>query len=213
MYTWLHTHIYIYICYIYFAEGTGVILLASSLLRNIADKTHSHIFPGNLTAVLTAAYPAAVVSAWYWWCWPLSWWRLRILLQSSAHDICDVDHCPDGCVSCCSRQRMILVMLTTVLTAAYPAAVASAWYWWCWSLSWRLRILMQSPAHDISDVGAGKGVEEEVRVLDEGSYFGEQALLREECRTASVIATPPGVECLVLDREWVMTPCPREWSV
>nr|XP_045598842.1 cGMP-dependent protein kinase, isozyme 1-like [Procambarus clarkii] len=47
----------------------------------------------------------------------------------------------------------------------------------------------------------GKSDEEEIRVLQKGSYFGEQALLREECRTASVIAMAPGVECLTLDRE------------
>ncbi|KAK5640118.1 hypothetical protein RI129_010929 [Pyrocoelia pectoralis] len=43
--------------------------------------------------------------------------------------------------------------------------------------------------------------EEEIRTLSRGDYFGEQALLREECRTASVIALNPGVECLTLDRE------------
>jgi len=47
----------------------------------------------------------------------------------------------------------------------------------------------------------GQSVEEDVRALGSGSYFGEQALLREECRTASVIACAPGVECLVLDRD------------
>uniref|UniRef100_A0A146L1V6 cGMP-dependent protein kinase n=2 Tax=Lygus hesperus TaxID=30085 RepID=A0A146L1V6_LYGHE len=45
------------------------------------------------------------------------------------------------------------------------------------------------------------GDEEEVRTLGRGDYFGEQALLREEHRTANVIALPPGVECLTLDRE------------
>lgn len=43
--------------------------------------------------------------------------------------------------------------------------------------------------------------EEEIRTLERGEYFGEQALLREECRTASVIALSPGVECLTLDRD------------
>lgn len=47
----------------------------------------------------------------------------------------------------------------------------------------------------------GKSEEEEIRVLQKGNYFGEQALLREECRTANVIAMAPGVECLTLDRE------------
>lgn len=43
--------------------------------------------------------------------------------------------------------------------------------------------------------------EEEIRTLGRGDYFGEQALLKEDCRTASIIALPPGVECLTLDRE------------
>ncbi|KAF2896719.1 hypothetical protein ILUMI_09457, partial [Ignelater luminosus] len=46
----------------------------------------------------------------------------------------------------------------------------------------------------------GRLEEEEIRTLERGEYFGEQALLREECRTASVIALSPGVECLTLDR-------------
>ena len=47
----------------------------------------------------------------------------------------------------------------------------------------------------------GKTEEEEVRVLERGDYFGEQALLREECRSANIIAMAPGVECLTLNRE------------
>ncbi|KAJ8919915.1 hypothetical protein NQ315_006444 [Exocentrus adspersus] len=47
----------------------------------------------------------------------------------------------------------------------------------------------------------GRLEEEEIRVLQRGDYFGEQALLKEDCRTASVIALHPGVECLTLDRE------------
>ncbi|CAL4105791.1 unnamed protein product [Meganyctiphanes norvegica] len=47
----------------------------------------------------------------------------------------------------------------------------------------------------------GKTEEEEIRVIDKGSYFGEQALLREDARTASIIAMAPGVECLTLDRD------------
>lgn len=47
----------------------------------------------------------------------------------------------------------------------------------------------------------GKTTEEEVRVLEKGDYFGEKALLREECRSANVIALSPGVECLTLSRE------------
>ncbi|XP_052133468.1 serine/arginine repetitive matrix protein 2 isoform X3 [Frankliniella occidentalis] len=40
-----------------------------------------------------------------------------------------------------------------------------------------------------------------IRELGRGDYFGEQALLHDDFRTASVIATAPGVECLTLDRE------------
>lgn len=43
--------------------------------------------------------------------------------------------------------------------------------------------------------------EEEIRTLQRGDYFGEQALLKEDCRTASIIAQHPGVECLTLDRD------------
>lgn len=43
--------------------------------------------------------------------------------------------------------------------------------------------------------------EEEIRTLRRGDYFGEQALLKEDVRTASVIALNPGVECLTLDRD------------
>lgn len=42
--------------------------------------------------------------------------------------------------------------------------------------------------------------ENEIRKLGRGDYFGEQALLHEERRTASVIALAPGAECLTLDR-------------
>ncbi|XP_046994018.1 cGMP-dependent protein kinase, isozyme 1 isoform X2 [Schistocerca americana] len=48
---------------------------------------------------------------------------------------------------------------------------------------------------------AGRREDEEIRTLERGDYFGEQALLKEDCRTASVIALPPGVECLTLDRD------------
>lgn len=47
----------------------------------------------------------------------------------------------------------------------------------------------------------GRLEEEEIRTLERGDYFGEQALLKEDCRTASVIAMTPGVECLTLDRD------------
>lgn len=43
--------------------------------------------------------------------------------------------------------------------------------------------------------------EKEIRVLDRGDYFGEQALINEDKRTANIIALSPGVECLTLDRE------------
>lgn len=43
--------------------------------------------------------------------------------------------------------------------------------------------------------------EQEIRTLGRGDYFGEQALLKEDYRTASIIASHPGVECLTLDRE------------
>lgn len=45
-----------------------------------------------------------------------------------------------------------------------------------------------------------RGIEEEIRTLERGDYFGEQALIKEDKRTASIIALPPGVECLTLDR-------------
>nr|XP_049466556.1 cGMP-dependent protein kinase, isozyme 1 [Anopheles coluzzii] len=47
----------------------------------------------------------------------------------------------------------------------------------------------------------GRSVEEEIRILVRGEYFGEQALIREDKRTANIIAMSPGVECLTLDRE------------
>ncbi|XP_030384055.1 cGMP-dependent protein kinase, isozyme 1 [Scaptodrosophila lebanonensis] len=43
--------------------------------------------------------------------------------------------------------------------------------------------------------------ETELRTLERGDYFGEQALINEDRRTANIIALPPGVECLTLDRE------------
>ncbi|XP_037040050.1 cGMP-dependent protein kinase, isozyme 1 isoform X2 [Bradysia coprophila] len=47
----------------------------------------------------------------------------------------------------------------------------------------------------------GNQVEEEIRSLGRGDYFGEQALIKEDKRTANIVAMPPGVECLTLDRE------------
>ncbi|KAH8237877.1 hypothetical protein KR032_004901 [Drosophila birchii] len=43
--------------------------------------------------------------------------------------------------------------------------------------------------------------ETELRILARGDYFGEQALINEDKRTANIIALPPGVECLTLDRD------------
>ncbi|CAG7832268.1 unnamed protein product, partial [Allacma fusca] len=53
------------------------------------------------------------------------------------------------------------------------------------------------------DVG-GNSLNTVLRELSHGDYFGEQALLKEERRSANVIALPPGVECLTLDRESFM---------
>ncbi|XP_062548694.1 cGMP-dependent protein kinase, isozyme 1 [Armigeres subalbatus] len=47
----------------------------------------------------------------------------------------------------------------------------------------------------------GGSVEEEIRILGRGEYFGEKALIKEDKRTANIIAMAPGVECLTLDRE------------
>ena len=44
-------------------------------------------------------------------------------------------------------------------------------------------------------------VEEEIRTLGRGDYFGEQSLIKEDKRSANIIAMSPGVECLTLDRE------------
>ena len=43
-----------------------------------------------------------------------------------------------------------------------------------------------------------------LRELSRGDYFGEQALLREDRRSANVIALPPGAECLTLDGDSFM---------
>ncbi|KAL0281011.1 UNVERIFIED_CONTAM: hypothetical protein PYX00_002140 [Menopon gallinae] len=58
--------------------------------------------------------------------------------------------------------------------------------------SGRVKVTQQKP---------GREEEEEIRILGKGDYFGEQALLKEDWRTANVIALSPGVECLTLDRE------------
>jgi len=43
--------------------------------------------------------------------------------------------------------------------------------------------------------------EEDIRQLTKGDYFGEQALLKTDLRTANVVANSSVVECLTLDRE------------
>lgn len=55
----------------------------------------------------------------------------------------------------------------------------------------------------------GDGTERRVGSLGRGQYFGEQALLHEDRRLATVTAQPPGVECLTLERGYV---CTRQWS-
>ena len=50
----------------------------------------------------------------------------------------------------------------------------------------------------------GSDVDKEVGILSHGKYFGELALLKEDTRQATVTAMSPGVECLVLDRGWVI---------
>uniref|UniRef100_A0A1A9W6T0 cGMP-dependent protein kinase n=1 Tax=Glossina brevipalpis TaxID=37001 RepID=A0A1A9W6T0_9MUSC len=48
---------------------------------------------------------------------------------------------------------------------------------------------------------SGSVEEKEIRILKSGDYFGEQALINEDKRTANIIALDPGVECLTLDRD------------
>ena len=54
--------------------------------------------------------------------------------------------------------------------------------------------------HFLTTLGHKKD-EEEIRSLKRGDYFGEQALLKKEFRTANVIAESEIVECFVFDRE------------
>ncbi|XP_018326269.1 cGMP-dependent protein kinase, isozyme 1-like [Agrilus planipennis] len=49
-------------------------------------------------------------------------------------------------------------------------------------------------------VSVTKRKEGKVATLTIGQYFGEQALLKEDCRQATVTAEAPGVECLTLTR-------------
>ncbi|XP_074648195.1 cGMP-dependent protein kinase 1-like isoform X2 [Tubulanus polymorphus] len=53
----------------------------------------------------------------------------------------------------------------------------------------------------ITQLIQGKDSPQLIRTLKRGDYFGEKALLSEDRRTANVIAKPPGVECLTVDRE------------
>lgn len=46
----------------------------------------------------------------------------------------------------------------------------------------------------------GKG-QRLVGILKRGAYFGEQALIHQDKRLASIIANPPGTDCLTLDRK------------
>lgn len=46
----------------------------------------------------------------------------------------------------------------------------------------------------------GDGGERRVGILNRGDYFGEQALLHEDRRLATVTALASGVECLTLER-------------
>lgn len=55
-----------------------------------------------------------------------------------------------------------------------------------------VKVTQTLPGHEVDDT---------IRVLSRGDYFGEQALLKEDKRTANIIAMQPGVECLTLDRE------------
>ena len=40
-----------------------------------------------------------------------------------------------------------------------------------------------------------------VGILKRGAYFGEQALIHQDKRLASIIANTPGADCLTLDRK------------
>ena len=64
-------------------------------------------------------------------------------------------------------------------------------------VSVELKVRIHKSAFDI----LGKSGEEEIRNLARGDYFGEQALLKTDFRTANVVASSTTVECLVLDRE------------
>jgi cGMP-dependent protein kinase 1 len=40
-----------------------------------------------------------------------------------------------------------------------------------------------------------------VGILKKGAYFGEQALIHQDKRLASIVANSPGADCLTLDRK------------
>ncbi|CAG2067833.1 unnamed protein product, partial [Timema podura] len=47
----------------------------------------------------------------------------------------------------------------------------------------------------------GSTEEEDLGTLVRGDFFGEQALLHQVLRQATITALSPGVECLVMERE------------
>ncbi|XP_050520049.1 cGMP-dependent protein kinase, isozyme 1-like isoform X2 [Daktulosphaira vitifoliae] len=53
----------------------------------------------------------------------------------------------------------------------------------------------------VTKLNKGDDEEEEFGILEQGEFFGEVALLKEDKRTANVVAMHPGAECLTLDRE------------
>lgn len=69
------------------------------------------------------------------------------------------------------------------------------------AFSWWVRPNLENSSFVTESSRSGHLEEQEIRTLGRGDYFGEQALLKEDCRTASIIATHPGVECLTLDRD------------
>ncbi|KAH8260363.1 hypothetical protein KR026_010106 [Drosophila bipectinata] len=62
-------------------------------------------------------------------------------------------------------------------------------------------LISQGNVRVTQKLAASSMEETELRTLARGDYFGEQALINEDKRTANIIALPPGVECLTLDRD------------
>jgi len=54
---------------------------------------------------------------------------------------------------------------------------------------------------DVRVTQTADGEEKNIRILSRGDYFGEQALLNTDLRTANVIAATATLECLTLDRD------------